>query len=470
MNTNQFDKIFKEGVYHHEEVAPDLMPKIFERRTAWYIFTNKLLIHKFKLAGVLAIGILALLFTWVLNDNSNPSNSNFVQNSTGVEQNVSSESDINGLVNDSKLADTQKQNELGVDQNAAKPIIAKQNSTRNGTKSSVPKPPKFVVENGSIGNQGAPKSDKSSTTPYTPKTDEVVEQEIAQTESKPTEEPNSEVTQDKEKEVSEPVVAQTEVEMEESMDSPKTDFEETPKSNVPLKKWSVLVSAGPAYAYRRLESKSSPDIVALRNGSESAKLSHQSSILAHFEIQPGFEIYSGINWLQRREQMEYVKTTTFVNTTIKSHEVIEYHPILPPKRITIYDTAHQQMEVKSNESRQNSYTHITIPVGFRFSAYGNKLGYHISVDGAMQIASLNKGSVMHNQSEELDLTAPDYKRKQVGYSASGSFGVSYLMTNRWSLVSEYRATYFLSPTNGSGYQINQYDFGHGLLFGMKYRF
>jgi hypothetical protein len=179
-------------------------------------------------------------------------------------------------------------------------------------------------------------------------------------------------------------------------------------------------------------------------------------------------VYSGINVLDRREEMNFSQTRTQQLQNITSKEIVKIHPLLPPTRITIYDTTFTDISTTETINRKNRYRYVSIPVGLRFSGYKKRLGLHLSADAAVQVITSYSGTILAPGSLEQDLSSSNFKRSKIGGSVSTAFGVSYLMKPRFTLMVEPRATYFMTPINSNSYGINQRDYSYGLLIGLKY--
>ncbi|MBO6518348.1 MAG: hypothetical protein JJ975_17570, partial [Bacteroidia bacterium] len=72
MKGSNFEDRIKDLLHEHTETAPDVMNKVFEKRTALYVFRNRLVLHKYKLIAA-SLGLAALFF--LFSQNNNPWNS-----------------------------------------------------------------------------------------------------------------------------------------------------------------------------------------------------------------------------------------------------------------------------------------------------------------------------------------------------------------------------------------------------------
>lgn len=478
---NEFEKLLKD-VYQHEEQAPNLMAAIHARRTPLYVFRNKLVINRWRVAGVLSSLILLgyLICQWAapvpgeLADNSGlttaetgkasvkggldpAEKSRMLGEVTGLEEATTELNQARSSATGTQLQAVREQNNRSrrvpgqniYDIAAATFAAGQDDGDGQG------------IENAGIVEEINQKPDENSGKDALGVNESTSHPAVSKQndETRKTQSvPSNDNTADK------PTTVNADA------DDNRSGEDILPNSH-PISRWSLSAAYGPSRAFRLLESASDPQLASLRNESETPRYSQMAMIAAHYELHPNLEAYAGLQWLNRREAMSFTKTHTEEHMKINSREVVVVHPVEPPKTITVYDTAYSKVIVDESIENKNTYNHVSIPLGLRFSLYHNKIGLHIAGEGSIRLMSLARGTVMNADLSQEDLASENFRRTSLGYGIGAGLGFSYLFDPRFTaMVEPIRMTYFKSPTNNTRYALNQLDYGYSLMFSLKYHF
>lgn len=493
--SKNFDNLIQE-IYHNEESAPDVMANIYEKRTAWYVFRNRLFIQRYKLSGAaLLLAFIAglLWFVWSPNQKA----TEMVVTPTQVESS-NSDNSSNILHNDTDEMDnlTEKLNDRSVE-----PVVAKDHTSPNSASNA---PQEYVAPiqvedvsasdelrrrlqrmrdrqsdgSNSMGNSNPGSSgDGKSAGDGDSQADKV--EEIATNPATPVDLEDTKLTNDPPVEDDELKIVTADEADKQANEPAKTKNDQEDQLNndqilpehPPIKKWSLTAGYGASSAYRKLDQNQNVELATLRDLSESKLYSHEAFINFNLELGEHVEVYTGINYLNRRERMEYTSVENYTIRNITENEVVAVHPLLPPKTFILFDTSYTQITTSKNLQSTNTYKYYTLPIGMRYTWYKNKWGIYASADAAIQLAAQNNGSILTAGAVEQDLSSSDFnRRKKLGATAGGSFGVSYLFDERITAMFGFKATYFLTPVNGSRYLLDQRDFSRSLMTGVKYHF
>ncbi|MCB9261518.1 MAG: hypothetical protein H6607_04020 [Flavobacteriales bacterium] len=457
-----FENKMKELMHNYEVEAPDLMNKVFEKRTPLYVFANKLALHKYKLlVATLAIGVLFWFgFNKELNGRFDAKPTHQAQQT--VENKASSdETTFNDDVNEKvvKSAENEVSTEINgnislVDLNkkAAKQtqITADKNITiHNETTAEREIETPEIVE---IDEHKLPNEKVEEVNPQV----ENPKIEVVQTEEKTVDKMIDEIEDEK------PLVAETE-------DDGANENKQIGDLIIKPSKWSASLAYGPSIGVRKFAGEGENTLIDARNLSEKQRYSHAADLLVSYRFKPAFEAFVGASYFDRREKMSYQKTTSTNNMFITSHTVKEYHPVFGVRDVTIYDTTFSTTTTTQNFVSKNSYQHLTLPIGLRMGHYRAKDGIYISASTGLDFVLKTRGMVMDENLLPIDLGS-GFKRMTIGNSISTGVGYTRLLSANSSLFVEYRQRWYLSPTNRETYPINQFDRAHNLMFGWKFGF
>jgi hypothetical protein len=501
MKQQSFEDKVRDLVYHHEEAAPNVMDKVFEKRTPWYVLRNKLSLYKYRIAAAVAlIAGLFLLFNPfgkpTTSENANtpvrteqiaePTTtpiSKDTEQTEPVEHNVESHQSI--------AESSTSGNQPGVEVNPSYPTGGSttpvESTGSNPTNDVTEDPTSPSQPDGTVPSGGEVVSsddadvgkDEPTKDPVKPNTDEgsvdkTNEGEIAQNDSDVTEEDKTPQDGDK---TGEDIVVEDKTTDIADADQP-TDSEGVNDVNededplgttpaTPIRKWSIGMSYGPSTGNRRFDNVGEASLINARNAAEKALYSNTAEVTLNYAATPNVDFYVGLNYFNRRERMNYVQTTTTTSVDVTSRQVVEYHPVLGPRTITVYDTVTNSVTVENNITSLNNYNHYIIPLGFRYTLYANKnLGIFINGNAGLEFMTRAKGQVLGANNELIDLS--NFGRTQFGTSLSAGAGLALRMNDRMTALFEPRATFYLSPTNNQDYALNQWDQGYGFMVGLKY--
>ena len=501
MKQQSFEDKVRDLVYHHEEAAPDVMGKVFEKRTPWYVLRNKLSLYKYRIAAAVAlIAGLFLLFNPfgkpTTNENANtPVSTEQIAESTtspirkDIEpaNSAGHNTDANQVVVEGSGTDNQTGAEVNPSYTSGGSTISTKSAPANPANDVTDGPTSPSQPDGIIPSDGEVVSSDDShvdegepgTNPVKPNADEDIdgqtgEGEIAQNDSDVTE--GNRTSEDGGNPGEETVVEDKTVDVA-NADQPADsegvndiNEDEDPLGTTPttpIRKWSIGMSYGPSTGNRRFDNVGEASLVNARNAAEKNLYSHSAEVTLNYAATPNIDFYVGLNYFNRRERMNYVQTTTTTSVDVTSRQVVEYHPVFGPRTITVYDTVTNSVTVENNITSLNNYNHYIIPLGFRYTLYANKnLGIFINGNAGLELMTRAKGQVLGVNNELVDLS--NFGRTQFGTSLSAGAGMALRMNDRMTALFEPRATFYLSPTNNQDYALNQWDQGYGLMVGLKY--
>lgn len=490
MQENNFENQVKDLLYNHSESAPNVMGKVFEKRTPLYIFKNRLILHKYKLmAAAVLIGLLAFLFNMKSDktDSVLPIVAETETNQVDETPNTEAESIENQMAQiDETIAEptknTNPNSTSGVATNGTQQTQSNINNSDLSTSSPGTKILRYRMlkelantkkqgkgDDGSWGT-GTPQSEKpigntsgefvnNTTESNTNKQDVPTDQ----TQSEKDQTQNTTNTANDTK----TTIAKTEAPTSSSEDNTGGDEDfELPKTKDG--KWSVSFNTVIGSGSRNLDAMGDMASVVVRDATETANLSYGAELLLNYKLSDNFDLYSGFNYFNRREKMVYMHNTQVTDMDITSKKVIEHHPVFGTREVTVYDTSYTTRNVQSNGDFNNSYKHFYIPLGLRYTLYLNEtVGIYFDVNGGLEVRTKTSGTILNDQYQELSLDN-GFARTSLGNMVGVNAGVSFLVDERLSVLTGLRGKMFLNPTNNQDYPINQYDKGFGLMVGLKY--
>lgn len=495
MDGNNFEDKIKEMLYHHEEVAPpNLMDKINKRRTPLYVLRNKVLLNKYRLlAASVAVGFLLFLFgnigNWGVNNVQNEgshseelvhsgnteTNTNTLSGSNVDEKsNPAAETDQAGqnLIKDESIENAGDHNSISntgtvtnvtSDENASGNRIERSNARENQPET-VEQPqitdPSEQSDQPEIAESGQEKENM----PSTPESDDASDDNTTTG--------NDQVSEKGQEIASDDQPADNKEDVAESGDMDNEGDNGGQEIVPPLRKpgkWSISLAYGAGIGGRSFEENTDESrTIDVRNESEKQLYSHAADLSVSYKLSDQLEVYSGLNYFNRREKMSFERVTESTQMHIDSREVIEYHPIYGPRTVTLYDTSYQTLKVKENLSSNNSYRHVTVPLGLKYTLYyGEKLGFYMNGNMGLEVYTKTEGVILDGDLNEVNLSS-NFSRTRLGTSLSAGMGVVYRMNDRMFALFEPRATLYLSPVNNDSYRLNQLDQVGGLYIGLKY--
>ncbi|MFT4523503.1 MAG: hypothetical protein ACI8ZN_002457 [Bacteroidia bacterium] len=481
MDNQGFEQIMREKLYDSEAQAPDVLQRIYKKRTGIHIFLNRVALNKTQwLVAASVVLLVAVTGVGIANYSSrtaeNPAPAINDSNPTGQGsvQNFTESNPANTTQNDIPLVADEKEN-TDVTRESVKeittPSVVKNNPTKTGVSGG--QEPR-LNETPIVKNQDFTRNP----TLKTPNTTEPNESDYVvtpKTEDKPflaniDKEKAVETTtsEDKSKPVEKDKLAINKNEDTDGSGDLGTSALPSPR---PLSKWSMSLLGGPSYAFRNISNSDGENLGALRNSSEKAQVSLQARFMLNYALSQNVEAYIGLDYLKRRETMSFGYSSTTTNMNVNSRTITVVRPNGPPTTTTVYDTSFETQTVDKQARSNNSYQYVSLPIGLRFTGYKGKFGFSVSADAALVLQNSYRGYVLDSEQGVLtNLNNGSFKRSITGTSMCAAFGVSYFLTPRFTGIFEPRATYFLSPTNGFAYRLNQYDYAYTANFGLKYKF
>lgn len=164
-------------------------------------------------------------------------------------------------------------------------------------------------------------------------------------------------------------------------------------------KFSIEILGGPSYASRRLSGAGSE----LRNESEKATMSLQTAIKVNYNFKPSWSLQTGVILENRNEKISFERSELQDKLLVTPKQVVVYHPVLPPKIITIQDSQFVQQKVDYNFNTTNKYVTISIPLVLGYNFGLGKFEYRISAGALMNLNSIGHASVLERSGDEIIL-------------------------------------------------------------------
>ncbi len=497
MKQQSFEDKVRDLVYHHEEAAPNVMDKVFEKRTPWYVLRNKLSLYKYRIAAAVAViaGILMLINPFgkpttsenvntpvVAEQPINQTTTSTNENSTQGEVTTNNEQIDDHLTDDNTVNNVATGDAQEVDDNSVVIVENQPNNTpqtigseAEGSSPSNPAEtnpaqdenptPEVVTTNSGDDGSTEPGSDTDQPGVEDDQSNDADNTEIAQKDGD--NQDKAPETEDDQQNADADIAQADDTKSDQANDvNDDQDMMGTAPAT-PVRKWSVAMSYGPSTGNRRFDNVGESSLINARNDAEKALYSNTAEVTLNYSISPNIDAYLGVNYFNRRERMNYVEMHTTSSTEVTSRQVIEYHPVYGPRTITVYDTVTNHVTVENNVTSLNNYNHFVVPLGFRYTLYLNKnLGIFINGSAGLEFMTRANGQVLGANNQLTDLSG--FGRTQFGASLSGGAGAAVRLNDRMTALFEPRATFYLSPTNNQDYTLNQWDQGYGFMIGLKY--
>ncbi len=501
MKGNFEDKI-KDLVYNHTESAPDVMDKVFEKRTPLYVFRNKLVLHKYKLIAA-SLGLAFLLFMFNIGGDQGTQIPNDQQTTQQIDADKLNSGQIDQETTQMKHDDNKGRPILDGSSNhnqgsAEEPLYTNTDASSNVQNDGADQPeisdvvietqqeptsgsddghvtPSIendVVQNDVVQDIEEDQPIEIEKPPLEVAVEDVVEENVNQTGIEETKDDViAEVNVDQDQDVIDQSVEPDDTESEVVVDHATENGNDEFLPAKPINRWSIGVAYGVGIGNRSFDNSNGEQerSILARNESEKQRISSSAEITLNFKATSNIEIYSGVSYFNRRESMNYEKEVSKTHENITSQKVTEYHPVYGPREITLYDTTYQTVTVKNNLGSNNSYKHVSVPLGIRYTLYKKNIGFYLSGNVGLEVLTKTSGSVLDGDYNEVSLDN-NFARTTLGTTMGIGAGVSYLLNDRFTALFEPRATIYLSPINKTSYPLNQWDQGYSLTIGLKYGF
>jgi len=232
--------------------------------------------------------------------------------------------------------------------------------------------------------------------------------------------------------------------------------------------WYGQLSVGPMLATRSL--KGDGALKDLRDNSEKAKLGWNVNLKIGRSIGMHWEVESGLQFMQRREGLNYNYDYTTLDQSLKITDVKIYHPNLDPKYVQVVDTVYQIRAQNVNRNQNNTYTYLSIPLIARYNFYFPKAWSVNAAAGLLtDVYQTNKGEVMANTRESVAINSIA-KSTQFNQRILLSAGVKLKANEHWSILAEPAAIFGLNNMMTPGYSLKQKEFGLMFNTGLRYNF
>jgi len=240
------------------------------------------------------------------------------------------------------------------------------------------------------------------------------------------------------------------------------------ENNKRTSKWYAEMSAGPMLASRTLKGDAS--LKALRDNSEKAQLGWNINAKFGRTFGMHWELESGLQLMQRRENLNYNYDYTTLDQSLKITDVKIYHPNLDPKYVQVVDTVYQIRTQNVNRNQNNTYTYLSIPLIARYNFYFPKAWSVNAAAGLLtDVYQTNKGAVMANTRESVAINSIA-KSTQFNQRILVSAGVKLKASEHWSILAEPVAIFGVNNMMTPGYSLKQKEFGLMFNTGLRYNF
>jgi ABC-type antimicrobial peptide transport system permease subunit len=183
-----------------------------------------------------------------------------------------------------------------------------------------------------------------------------------------------------------------------------------------------------------------------------------------------WELESGLQLMQRRENLNYNYDYTTLDQSLKITDVKIYHPNLDPKYVQVVDTVYQIRTQNVNRNQNNTYTYLSIPLIARYNFYFPKAWSVNAAAGLLtDVYQTNKGAVMANTRESVAINSIA-KSTQFNQRILVSAGVKLKASEHWSILAEPVAIFGVNNMMTPGYSLKQKEFGLMFNTGLRYNF
>ncbi|MFM9946181.1 MAG: hypothetical protein ACKVQB_13205, partial [Bacteroidia bacterium] len=164
-------------------------------------------------------------------------------------------------------------------------------------------------------------------------------------------------------------------------------------------KFSIEFGGGPSYAFRKLSGNG----VLLRNESEKALLGLQTGIKVNYHINSKWSIQTGLTLENRNEKIKYNRIEIKEKLTETPRQVTIFHPVLPPRTITVVDSNYSEENIEYKFNTTNKYQIVSIPTVLGYNFGVGKLQYRVSAGALFNIYSMNSAFNLVKNGEKIEL-------------------------------------------------------------------
>jgi hypothetical protein len=243
----------------------------------------------------------------------------------------------------------------------------------------------------------------------------------------------------------------------------KTSKDKEKEDNNPNSRYSMEILGGPSYASKRL----SGNDYLLRQESENATMSIQTGLKLNYHFNNKFNLQSGVIIENRNEKIKYSQSEIQKALIETPKQVTVYHPVLPPRTITIIDSTYTDQVNSYNFNTTNKYTTINIPLvlGYKFAL--GKIQYRFSAGTLVNVYSTQSASVLSRSGNEIILV-PYKENSKIKASVYSAFALQLPLSQTCNFISE--LSYYNNLTNrlSSESKIKQVNYGFNLSIGASF--
>ena len=229
-------------------------------------------------------------------------------------------------------------------------------------------------------------------------------------------------------------------------------------------KYSIeLPLVGASYSFRKLSGAGDE----LRSESENAVLSLQTGIKLNYHFNPTWSVQTGLTLENRNEKLKYNRTEIQTILSETPRQVIVYHPVLPPRIITVIDSTYTDKNVEYKFNSINKYYTLNIPLVLGYNFTLGKLQYRFSAGPLFNIYSISRANNLARIGNEIVLV-PYKESPKIKTSVYSAVAMQYPINNHYNLFTEISYYANLSNRLNSDAIIQQRNFGINLSGGIKF--
>jgi hypothetical protein len=230
-----------------------------------------------------------------------------------------------------------------------------------------------------------------------------------------------------------------------------------------VSKFSMEIGGGASYAYRTL----SGDGKMLRNESEKANVGLLTAVKINYHINTKWSVQSGLTIENRNEAINYNQTELKDKLTETSRQVTVFHPVLPPRTITVIDSSYSKEKVNYKFNTTNKYQTLNIPLVLGYNFTIGKLQYRISAGPVFNVYSMNTANNLVRINDNIELV-PYKESAKIKSSAYTAFALQYPLNQNYAWITE--ISYYTNFSNrlNSDATLSQKNSGFNLFTGIKF--
>lgn len=227
--------------------------------------------------------------------------------------------------------------------------------------------------------------------------------------------------------------------------------------------YSLEIGGGPSYACRNLSGGN----YLLRNESEKAMISFQTNVKVNYHLNNKFSVQSGITIETRNEKLNYNHSELQKKLVETPRTITVFHPVLPPKNITVIDSSYVNQTIKYDFENINKYTTFNIPVLIGYNFGNSKLQYRIAAGTLINVISFNNAKIVEKNGSETVLVKYN-EPKKINPSIYSAVAMNKVINNHYSIVFE--LSYYRNMLNRFGAESATKQINSGINFTSAIRY